>query len=69
MIESISATFTNLAQAQVQQEVQTAVLAQSINEVERQGASLVNLINVSGMTGQQQSAVDPMLGRNVDTYA
>ena len=68
MIESIATTFTNLAQAQVQQEVQTAVLAQSLDEVQRQGASLVNLINASGMAGGRQFA-DPLLGSIVDTFA
>ncbi len=69
MIQSISNAYTNLAHAQVQQEVQTAVLAQSIDEVERRGASLVDLINVSGMARQQQPVLDPMLGRNVNTFA
>ena len=66
MIESIAAHYTGMAQAQLMQQAQTSVLASAIDTVEAQGEAVVDLINVSSVSGQQQAFTDPMLGQNVD---
>ncbi|MFP4114968.1 MAG: putative motility protein [Spirochaetota bacterium] len=69
MIESIASAHTTAAQAQLMQQAQTSVLASAIDTVEQQGSALVDLINVSSVSGQQQVYTDPMLGRNVNVLA
>lgn len=69
MIESIAASSTAMAQAQLMQQAQTSVLASAIDTVEDQGSALVDLINVSSVSGQQQTFTDPLLGQNVDILA
>ena len=58
-----------MSQAQMQMQAQTSVLASAIETVEQAGESVVDLINVSSVSGQQQVFTDPMLGQNVDLYA
>lgn len=69
MIEGISSTYTAMQQAQVMQQAQTSMLANAIESVESQGASVVDMINTSSVNGQSQVFTDPMLGQNVDIYA
>ncbi len=66
MVASIASGYTDYAQVQVQREAQTAVLAQAIDEVERQGEAIVGMISDSGVAGRQDVFSDPMLGQNVD---
>ena len=51
------------------QQAQTSMLANAIESVESQGASVVDMINTSSVNGQSQVFTDPMLGQNVDIYA
>jgi hypothetical protein len=69
MIESISAGYTAMAQATVQQQAQTSVLASAIDTAEAQGEAVVDLISVSSASGQEQVFTDPMLGKNVNILA
>lgn len=69
MIDSIASSFTAMAQAQVMQQAQTSVLASALDTVEAQGEAVVDLINVSSVSGQQQVFTDPMLGQNVNVLA
>ncbi len=66
MVASIASGYTDYAQVQVQREAQTAVLAEAVEEVERQGEALVGMINDSSVNGRQDVFSDPMLGQNVD---
>ncbi len=59
----------SMSQAQIQMQAQTSVLAEAIDVVEQAGESVVDLINVSSVSGQTQVFTDPMLGQNVDLYA
>ena len=55
-----------MTQARLQQEVQTSVLARTIDTVEQQAAAVTDLLDVSGVSGQGQVYTDPMLGQNID---
>ena len=69
MIGSITSTYNTMQQAQLMQEVQTSVMASAIETAEAQGDAVVDLINVSRVSGQSQVFTDPMLGQNVNVFA
>lgn len=69
MIDSIASAATTMSQAQLQMQAQTSVLASAIDTAEQAGQSLVDLINVSSVSGQQQVFTDPFLGQNVNVLA
>ncbi|TVR05806.1 MAG: putative motility protein [Spirochaetaceae bacterium] len=69
MIDSITSMHTTMQQAQLMQQVQTSVLARTIETAEVQGEAMVDLIAASNLAGQSQVLTDPMLGQNVDTFA
>jgi hypothetical protein len=69
MIDGINSSYTAMQQAQVMQQAQTSVLASAIDSVESQGSAVVDLINTTSVTGQQQVFTDPMLGQNVNILA
>ena len=69
MIDSISSAATSMSQAALQQQAQTSVLASAIDTAETQGEAVVDLINVSSVSGQQQVFTDPLLGQNVNVLA
>ena len=69
MIGSITSTYNTMQQAQLMQEVQTSVMASAIETAEAQGDAVVDLINVSSVSGQSQVFTDPMLGQNVNVFA
>jgi hypothetical protein len=69
MVESIASSYSSYQQAQLMQQVETSVLASAIDSMEQQGESVVELINVSSVSGQTHVFTDPMLGQNVDVLA
>jgi hypothetical protein len=69
MIDSITSAYSSMQQAQLMQQVQTSVMASAIETAEVQGNAVVDLINVSSVSGQSRMFTDPMLGQNVNTFA
>lgn len=69
MTEAITSAYTSMGQAQMQQQASTAVLKQTMDLQESQGAAMVELLASAGSVAQNQHALDPMMGQNVNILA
>ena len=69
MINSITAAYSTMQQAQLMQQVQTSVMASALDATQAQGDAVLNLINSSSAAGSSQVFTDPMLGQNVNVFA
>ena len=69
MIPSIASGYTSMSQAQLKQEVNTAVLKKAMDVQEGQGAAIARLLGSAGQVAQAQQWQDPLRGQNVDLLA